>query len=104
MDETAICLIKCNFSSIGFSNESVNHRPSKYYNLDVILSVCYRINSKRGIIFKGRANKILKEYLIQGYSANAKRIVFLNKTIEIQNKMLASSLSIDEDTLINVIN
>ena len=36
-------------TSVGFSDESVSHRPSKYYNLDVILSVGYRVNSKRGI-------------------------------------------------------
>lgn len=91
-------------TSVGFSDESTNHRPSKYYNLDVILSVGYRVNSKRGIAFRRWANKILKEYLIQGYSVNEKRINYLNKTIEIQNKILASSLNIDEASLVNVVN
>ena len=89
---------------VGFFDESTNHRPSKYYNLDVILSVGYRVNSKRGIAFRRWANKILKEYLIQGYSVNEKRINYLNKTIEIQNKILASSLNIDEASLVNVVN
>ena len=72
---------------VGFFDESTNHRPSKYYNLDVILSVGYRVNSKRGIASRRWANKILKEYLIQGYSINEKKINYLNKTIEIQNKI-----------------
>lgn len=91
-------------TSVGFSDESVSHRPSKYYNLDVILSVGYRVNSKRGIVFRKWANKVLKNYLIQGYAINEKRIATLNKTIELQNKMLSSSLNIDENSLINVIN
>lgn len=91
-------------TSVGFSDESTNHRPSKYYNLDVILSVGYRVNSKKGIAFRRWANKILKEYLIQGYSINEKKINYLNKTIEIQNKILASSLNIDEVSLVNVVN
>ena len=70
----------------------------------VSLSVGYRVNSKRGIAFRRWANKILKEYLIQGYSINEKKINYLNKTIEIQNKILASSLNIDEASLVNVIN
>ncbi len=44
-----------------------------YYNLDVILSVGYRVNSKRGIEFRRWANNVLKNYLIKGYSINTKR-------------------------------
>ena len=79
-------------------------RRIKIYNLDMIISVGYRVKSKRGIIFRKWANKILKEYLIQGYSINEKKINYLNKTIEIQNKILASSLNIDETSLVNVVN
>ena len=83
-------------------NRKVNRRI-KIYNLDMIISVGYRVKSQRGILFRKWANKILKEYLIQGYSINQKRISALNKTIEIQNKMLASSLNIEQEALINVI-
>lgn len=83
-------------------NRKVN-RTIKIYNLDMIISVGYRVKSQRGIIFRKWASKILKEYLIQGYSINKKRIEVLNKTIEVQNKMLASSLNIDQETLVNVI-
>ena len=69
----------------------------------MIISVGYRVKSLRGIIFRRWPNKVLKEYLIQGYSINKKKIEVLNKTISIQNKMLASTLNIDEEELVNVI-
>lgn len=78
-------------------------RNIKIYNLDMIISVGYRVKSLRGIIFRKWANKVLKDYLIQGYSINKKKIEVHNKTISIQNKMLASTLNIDEEELVNVI-
>lgn len=69
----------------------------------MIISVGYRVKSLRGIIFRKWANKVLKDYLIQGYSINKKKIEVHNKTISIQNKMLASTLNIDEEELVNVI-
>lgn len=42
----------------------------KYYNLDVIISVGYRVKSIRGTQFRQWANKVLKEYLLKGYSVN----------------------------------
>lgn len=78
-------------------------RKLKIYNLDMIISVGYRVKSKRGIVFRTWANKILKEYLIQGYSVNQKRLEKLNKVIDIQNKMLASALNIDSYELSEVI-
>lgn len=47
-------------------------RQIKYYNLDLIIAVGYRVNSIRGTEFRMWANKILKEYLIKGYSMNEK--------------------------------
>ena len=82
----------------------VNYRPSKFYNLDVILAVGYRIGSQRGIAFRRWANEILKDYLIKGYAVNEKRLEALNKTIDIQNRMLAYSLNIDKDEISKVIN
>ena len=82
----------------------VNYRPAKLYNLDIILSVGYRVKSSRGIAFRRWANKILKEYLIKGFVVNEKRLAALNKTIDIQNRMLAYSLNIDKEELAKVIN
>ena len=78
-------------------------RRIKIYNLDMIISVGYRVKSQRGILFRTWANRILKEYLIQGYSVNQKRLEKLNKVIDIQNKMLASALNIDSYELSEVI-
>ena len=75
-----------------------------FYNLDVIISVGYRVNSKRGVIFRRWANKVLKDYLIQGYSINQKRLDNLGKVIEVQNRMLSYSLNIDKEELSKVIN
>lgn len=50
-------------TSIGFSDKSTGGRKPKIYNLDMILSVGYRVNSKRGIAFRKWANNILKSYM-----------------------------------------
>lgn len=49
-------------------------RSIEFYNLDMILSVGYRVNSKRGTQFRIWANRILKEHLVQGYTVNQKRL------------------------------
>ena len=79
-------------------------RPVKMYNLDVIISVGYRVKSNRGILFRKWANKVLKDYLIQGYAVNQKRLDNLGKVIDIQNRMLAYSLNNDKEELTKVIN
>lgn len=81
----------------------VNYRPAKLYNLDVVLSVGYRVNSKRGIAFRKWANKVLKDYLVQGYAVNQRRLDNLGKVIDIQNRMLSYSLDIDKEELTKVI-
>ena len=75
----------------------------EYYNLDMIISVGYRVKSKNGVIFRKWANSILKDYMIKGYAVNQKRLDVLNKTIAIQSKMLASTLDIEEKEILNVI-
>ncbi len=72
----------------------------KYYNLDVIISVGYRVKSKRGVEFRQWAGKVLKQYMLDGYSINDKRLEALQKTVEIQSRMISSILEIDgEDVL-----
>ena len=53
----------------------------EYFNLDVIISVGYRIKSQRGTQFRIWANKILKDYLIQGYSINEHRLIQQNEQL-----------------------
>lgn len=62
---------------------------TKYYNLDVVISVGYRVKSKRGTQFRIWANKILKDYLVRGYvlnekllKAQAEKLIQLNNTIK----------------------
>lgn len=49
---------------------------TKYYNLDMIISIGYRVNSKKAVKFRQWANKIIKEYMVKGYALNDNR--FLN--------------------------
>ena len=56
---------------------------TEYYNLDVIISVGYRVKSQNGIIFRKWANSVLKDYLLKGYSVNQKRLEYLEKTVKL---------------------
>lgn len=56
---------------------------TQYYNLDMIISVGYRVKSKNGILFRKWANKILKDYIIKGYALNEKRLQVLEKTVQL---------------------
>lgn len=78
-------------------------RTIKIYNLDMILAVGYRVKSPNGIIFRKWATSILKDYMIRGYAINKKRLDALHKTVEIQTRILASTLELDEKEVLNVI-
>lgn len=78
-------------------------REIDYYNLDMIISVGYRVKSQNGVIFRKWATSILHDFMIKGYVVNQKRLDVLNKTIAIQSKMLASALNIEEKEVLNVI-
>ena len=61
---------------------------TEYYNLDVIISVGYRVKSKNGILFRKWANTILKEYLLKGYAINEKRTLITNENyVNLINKV-----------------
>ena len=77
---------------------------TEYYNLDVIISVGYRVKSQRGIEFRRWANKVLKDYIIKGYAINDKRLEALQKTVEIQAKMLATAIEGDSDEVLRAVN
>lgn len=87
-------------------NRSVT-RNVEYYNLDVIISVGYRVKSKNGIIFRKWANKVLKDYLLKGYAVNQKRLEYLEKTIrliDIAGRIEEDISSSDAKEIIKVIN
>jgi prophage maintenance system killer protein len=79
-------------------------RTIKKYNLDMIISVGYRVNSKRGVEFRRWANHIIKDYMMKGVAINEKRLTILNKTVDIQSRMLATTMDIDAQELSSVIN
>ncbi len=62
-----------------FGNSEFSDKPTNYYNLDVVISVGYRVKSQNGIIFRRWANKILKDYLLKGYAINQKKIRLFRK-------------------------
>ena len=64
-----------------------------FYTLDVIISVGYRVKSKRGILFRRWANSVLKEYLIKGYALNQKRLDELNTVINIISRSSIPEIS-----------
>lgn len=84
LEENAVC------SFFEHTAEDGKKYKVQYYNLDMIISVGYRVNSKRGIAFRKWATKILKDYMLKGYAVNQKRLEYLEKTIkliDIANRM-----------------
>mgnify|MGYP002551066302 CR=1 FL=1 len=87
-------------TSVGISDKSTGGRKSKIYNLDVIISVGYRVKSKNGVIFRQWANKILKDYMLRGYAVNQKRLanflylIVKNHVFADGNKRIAATLFI----------
>ena len=59
----------------------------EHYNLDVIISVGYRVKSKRGVEFRRWANSVLKEYILKGYALNHKRMNQLNEVIRVMKRV-----------------
>ena len=57
-----------------------------FYSLDVIISVGYRVKSKRGVEFRRWANSVLKQYILQGYAVNQRRIQQLGEVIRIMKR------------------
>jgi len=57
-------------------------RQIKYYNLDAIISVGYRVNSKRGVLFRKWATQLLKDYLIKGYAVNQQKLEKQNEQLK----------------------
>ena len=75
----------------------------EHYNLDRIISVGYRVKSRRGVEFRRWANDILKQYILNGYAINEKRLIALEKTVDIQTKMLACTLEVEEEDILKAV-
>ena len=71
------------FATVQKEGEREVKREVEYYNLDMILSVGYRVKSDKGILFRKWATNVLKDYMIKGYAVNQKRLEYLEKTIKL---------------------
>lgn len=91
------------YSVVRFEGKRKVNRQLKHYNLDTIISVGYRVNSKQGTQFRIWANKVLREYLLQGYALNesklkqqTKQISQLKETLILFQEAQRASLAHDE--------
>lgn len=100
LDQTSTC---AKFAQVKNEGNRRVERAFNYYNLDMIISVGYRVKSRRGIAFRKWATSILKEYIVQGYAVNEKRLKVLNKVIEIQSNIIADVLEIESKEVFDVI-
>lgn len=75
-------------SNVHFLHIPFSDKPTKVYNLDVIISVGYRVKSKRGTQFRQWANRVLKDYLLKGYAIN-QRLTKIENQLESQQNLLA---------------
>lgn len=89
-----------NFATVQMEGEREVERNIEHYNLDMIISVGYRVKSTRGVQFRKWANSILKQYIIQGYAVNANRMNQLGEVIRIMKR---TENSLDAKQVLSVI-
>ncbi len=87
-------------SNLHFLQIANSDKPVAYYSLDVIISVGYRVKSKRGVEFRKWANTVLKQYILQGYAVNNNRIAQLGEVIQIMKR---TENSLDSRQVLSVI-
>ena len=83
LEKKEVCAKFAHTTQHGALTNKFQTKKLDYYNLDMIISVGYRVKSQNGIIFRKWATKILKEYMIKGYSVNQKRLEYLEKTVKL---------------------
>ena len=87
-------------SNMHFLHNAFSDKPVAYYSLDVIISVGYRVKSKRGIEFRKWANSVLKQYILKGYAANNRRLEELRQTLQIIRR---AENQLDSNQILSVI-
>ena len=112
LEEDLVCRDFRQTTQHGAVKGKTQSKNVKYYNLDVVISVGYRVKSQRGTQFRIWANKVLKDYLVKGYAVNEKRLQekteqleSLRKVVSLQEKVLTDyALNTNEtEGLIHVI-
>ena len=87
-------------SNLHFLQIANSDKPVAYYSLDVIISVGYRVKSKRGVEFRRWANNVLKQYILKGYAVNQVRIKQLGEVIRIMKR---TENALDSQQVLSVI-
>ena len=82
-------------SNVQFLHIANSDKPVKYFSLDVIISVGYRVKSIRGTQFRQWANRVLKDYLLKGYSVNQRLNDMGKELAEIKETLYEHSKKID---------
>jgi death-on-curing family protein len=85
-----------NFATVQKEGSRLIERKIEHYNLDVIISVGYRVKSKQGTAFRQWATQRLKDYLVQGYSVNQKRLDELRQTVQLIQKSISDDTDLPE--------
>ncbi len=83
LNEKVVCADYAHTTQHGAIKGKSQSKTTKYFNLDVIISVGYRVKSIKGTLFRQWANQRLKEYLIQGYSINKKRLEQTSQELQV---------------------
>ena len=83
LDKSEVCAKFAHTTRHGALSDKTQTREIDCYNLDMIISVGYRVKSKNGIIFRKWATNILKNYMIRGYAINQKRLEYLEKKVKL---------------------
>lgn len=98
LDKDSTC---AKIAQVQIEGDRTIKRQIAFYNLDVIISIGYRVNSKRGTHFRQWANKVLKDYLIKGYAINQRmkeeQLADLKNTVKLLSNVIANNeLTLDE--------
>lgn len=86
-----------------FGNSEFSDKPTNYYNLDMIISVGYRVKSQQGIAFRKWSTRVLKDYMLKGYAINQRRLEYLEKTVQLIDIANRIDNQIEADEIKNVL-
>lgn len=109
LDKEVVCAKFAHTTPHGAIKGKEQVKETEYYNLDVIISVGYRVKSKRGTQFRQWATQRLKDYLVQGYAINEKRLAqkqqeveYLKTGIRILNRVIEEQATTEEFEMLSV--
>ncbi len=106
LDEKLVCANFAHTTRHGAIIDKTQEQEVKYYNLDVIISVGYRVKSKRGILFRQWATRVLKQYLLNGYAVNESRVKRIEESLDelvSSHKLLKDDVDGIKNLLLNML-